>query len=174
MDDIQAEIHARHRYMRGADPEDYQTNVGLPTLLPSTRSNSGSLDRRITLSNAAKAAYAPTTSQHPVYRSNASTVPRSLQSIPSTFCDQAGTTISSYFFHVAHTYIDGQLPTQPFNHISGGSSNFNRDLSSIRPYPLPTNPLQDRSWFAKRPTPAFPVANSSFCGPGGVISSNSH
>lgn len=104
MDDIQAEIYARRRYMQVANLEDYQTNVGPPTFLPSTRSNPTSLDRRITLSNGANAAYARTKSQQPIHQSNASlTVPRSLRSDPSTFCDHSGSTFSSCPFHAAHT-----------------------------------------------------------------------
>lgn len=164
MDDIQAEIDASHRYMQGADLEDYRTNEELPTFLPSTHSNPGSLDRRITLSNRAIARYARTTSQQPVYQSNTSlTAPRTLHPLPSMFCDHAGMIISWCLFHAAHTHIGSQLPTDPYNRISGGMSSFNRDLSSIRPYSLPAHPLQDRSWCTTRPTRAFSIANSLFC-----------
>ena len=165
MDDIQAEIYASHRYMQGADLEDYRTNEGLPTYSPSTHPT-GSLDRRITLSNRARAGYARTTSQQPVYQSNTSlTVPRTLHSLPSMFCDHAGMIISWCLFHAAHTYIDSQLPTEPFNRISGGMSSFNRDLSSIRPYSLATHSLQDRSWCTNRPIRASSIANSLFVAP---------
>lgn len=101
MDDIQAEIYARRRHMQGADVEDYQTNVGPPTFLPSARSNPSSLGRRITLSHGAEATYARTKSHQPIYQSNPSlTVPRSLHSYPSTFCDYSGISVSLAFFRL--------------------------------------------------------------------------
>ena len=105
MDEIQAEICARRRYVQCAELDDYRMNEGSPTFLNFTRLNPTSVNRRITLSNGTKATYARTTSQQPVYQSNTSLmVPRTLHSTPSMFSGQAGMTISSYLFSpLTHT-----------------------------------------------------------------------
>lgn len=168
-------MYARRRYIHGAELDDYRTNEGPPTVFNFTRSNPSSMDRRITLSNGTKPPFARTTSQQIVHQSNASlTVPRTLHTTPSIFSDHAGMNFHLIMpFLTAHTYIESHVPTEPFNHISGGMSSSNRDSSSIRPYSLPANPLHDRSWFTNQPTRTFPIASSLLCSSGDIIRSNS-
>lgn len=166
MDDIQAEIYARRRHMRGVDLEGYQMTMGPRPSLPSARANPNMLGRRITLSQGSEATYARTKSQQPFHQSHpSSTVPRSLFSYPGTFGDHSGIGILSRFFYATHAKTDSALLTQPFNQIGGGSSSIDRDLGSARPFALPANRLQDRSWPADRLTRPFPFHNRSSCSP---------
>lgn len=157
MDDIQAEIYAHRPYMRGVNLEDYQMTVGPRASLPSASANPNILGRRLTLSQGSEATYARTKSQQPFHQSHpSSTVPRSIYSYPSTFGDNSGIDILPRLLSATHAKTDSALLIQPFNQISGGSSSIDRDLGSARPFALPGNRLQDRSWPSGRLTRPFP------------------
>ena len=162
MDDIQAEIYARRPYMRGVNLEDYRMTVGPRASLPSASANPSILGRRVTLSQGSEATYARTNSQQPFHQNHSSsTVPRSLYSYPSTFGDKSGIGILPRLLYATHAKTDSVLLTQPFNQISGGSSSIDRDLGSARPFALPGNRLQDRSWPSDRLTRPFPFHSRS-------------